>query len=283
MTNIDHQQTKAKQFRELHHSGKMLLFPNIWDSLGALLLESLQYPAIATASASIAFTNGLNDGEHTPFNYFLTLLTKIVNSVNIPVSADIESGYASNERQLQKNIAQLIATGIVGINIEDSDKETNELIPIEMQCNKIRIIKEVSEQMGISLFVNARADVYIHGDEFETPASKLKETIKRGLAYKNAGADCFYPILIRQEQDIQRTVEELQMPINVLTIPGIPELKTLKDIGVARVSLGPSFLKIAIQSMRDVAIKLKSLDGLSAITGNEITTEYLKGLVNKHY
>ena len=252
MAHKNSQQTKAKQFHQLHHSGKMLVLPNIWDPLGAVLLESLEYPAIATASAAMSFANGYDDGENLPFKDFLTFLTKIVSSVNIPVTADIESGYATNDKQLKENIKQLISTGIVGINIEDSDKETNALIPIEIQCNRIRIIKDVSAEMGISLFINARADVYIHGQEFETPEAKLEETIKRGLAYKDAGADCFYPIVMRQEHDIRKTIEQLQMPVNILTLPGIPELSALSEMGLARVSLGPSLLKIAIRAMKDL-------------------------------
>ena len=230
MTNSNNQQSKAKQFHDLHNSGKMLVLPNIWDSLGAQLLESIHYPAIATASASIAFTNGYNDGENIPFKNLLALTTNIAKSVNIPVTSDIESGYAANDQQLKENMKLLIATGIVGINIEDSDKKTNLLYSTEIQCNRIRIIKNISDEMGISLFINARTDVYIHGKEFETPESKLEETIKRGQAYKSAGADCFYPITVRQEKEIQKIVEEVKMPVNILTIAGIPELKMLQEM-----------------------------------------------------
>ncbi len=281
MTTNHRQQSKAAQFHQLHHSGKMLVFPNIWDVLGAMLLESLQYPAVATASASIAFANGYNDGENIPFSQLLTLFTKIVDSVNIPVTADIESGYASTNKQLEENMKQLMATGIVGINIEDTDKATDALFSTEVQCDKIRLLKNVSAEMGIPLFINARTDVYIHGKEFETAESKLEETIKRGLAYKSAGADCFYPIVMRQEQDIKATVEQLQMPVNILTLPGVPELNTLSKIGVTRVSLGPSFLKIAVRAMKDMAVKLKTFEGLAEITGNEVSSDYLKSLVNK--
>lgn len=283
MAHNESQENKAKQFHHLHHSGKMLILPNIWDPLGGALLENLQYPAIATASASMSYTSGYSDGENLPFNKFLTLLTKIASSVNIPVTADIESGYAVNDKQLEENIKRLISTGIVGINIEDSDKKTNTLVPIESQCNRIRIIKKASAEMGISLFINARADVYIHGQGFVTPESKLEEILKRGVAYKNAGADCFYPMIIREENDIKKIVEQLQMPINILTIPGIPELSTLHKMGIARVSLGPSFLKIAIRAMKDMAVNLKNYEGLSEITGNEVTSDYIKSLVNKNY
>lgn len=281
MEYTNNQQIKAKQFHQLHHSGKMLIFPNVWDPLGAVLLENLHYPAIATASASIAYTNDYDDGEIMPFNDLLDLLTKITSSVNLPVTADIESGYASNNKQLEENVKQLIETGIVGINIEDTEKETNKLFTIEEQCEKIQLIREISEEIGVSLFINARTDIYIHGDAFKTPEAKLEETLKRGLAYKNAGADCFYPIVMRDEKHIRETVKQLQMPINILTLPGIPELNTLKEIGVARVSLGPSFLKIAIKAMKDLALNLKNYEGLSAITENEVTSDYLKSLVNR--
>lgn len=277
------QQEKAKQFHNLHHAGKLLIFPNVWDCLGAILLESLSYPAIATASASVAFANGLDDGENISFDALLTILKKIVTSVNIPVSADIESGYAENEIQLGENIKRLIETGIVGINIEDTDKKTNLLLPIEMQYQRIKLIKKISEEMGVRLFVNARTDVYIRGKDFDTPQSKLEETIKRGMAYKAAGADCFFPIAIYNEDDIKKIIEQLQMPVNIIVIPGIPELNILNEMGVARISLGPSLLKIAIKAMKDLATKLQNFKGLPDITENEITTVYLKNLVNKKY
>jgi 2-methylisocitrate lyase-like PEP mutase family enzyme len=280
MTNKSNQRIKAQRFHELHHSGKMLVFPNVWDPLGAILLERLQYPAIATASAAIAFTNGENDGENVPFSDLLVLLTKIANSVSIPVTADVESGYATTDKQLQENIKRLISTGIVGINIEDTDKETGALIAVEDQCNRIRVIKAVSAEMDIPLFINARTDIYIHGKEFETAESKFEETLKRGFAYKGAGADCLFPIAMRQEPDIRKVVEQLQIPVNILAIPGIPELRRLHEMGVARVSLGPSFLKIAIREMKNIAVRLKDYEGLSEITDNEITSDYLKGLVN---
>ncbi len=277
------QKEKADKFRELHHSGKMLILPNIWDALGALLLESLEYPAIATASASVAFSNGYNDGENIPFNDLLALLKKITNSVNLPVSADIEKGYAGNDRQLRENIKLLIDAGIVGINIEDTDNKTGNLHPIEFQCNKITLIRNVSDEMGIPLFINARTDVYLREKYFPTAEAKFDEIIKRGSAYKEAGADGFFPIALRQEEDIRKIITQVKLPLNIITIPGVPDLKTLSKLGVARVSLGPSLLKIAIRAMRQLAIQLKDYEGLSSITGNEITSDYLKNLVNKNY
>jgi len=281
MIDSNMQKEKALQFHKLHHTGKMLVLPNIWDTLGAALLESLAYPAIATASMSIAFTNGYNDGENLPFNDLLSLLKKISASVNVPVTADIESGYAVDDSHLQKNIELLIETGIVGINIEDTDTKTNTLYPVEIQCNRIRLIRKVAKEMDIPIFINARTDVFLCGKDFSTPESKFDEIVKRGLAYKEAGADCFFPMFLKEQNDILRLVSQLQMPINILIIPGIPDLDTLNKMGVARVSLGPSFLKIAVKTMKNLALQLKNYEGLKEITENEITVDYLKTLVNK--
>lgn len=275
------QKEKGERFRELHHSGKMLILPNIWDALGALLLESLEYPAIATASASVAFANGYNDGENIPFNDLLLLLKKITASVNIPVTADIESGYADNDIQLQKNIKSLLDCGIVGINIEDTDKKSRNLKPTESQCHKIKLIRKAADETGIPLFINARTDVYLHEKNFAGAEAQLDETLKRGLAYKEAGADGFYPIALKEGKDIQEIIARVNLPLNLITISGIPDLKTLSEWGVARVSLGPSFLKISIRAMKELAIQLKEYEGLSSITGNEVTTDYLKNLVSK--
>jgi 2-methylisocitrate lyase-like PEP mutase family enzyme len=275
------QAEKAKQFYDLHHTGKLLILPNIWDVLGAKLLEDLGYPAIATASASVAYSNGYNDGENISFTDVLLILKKIAGSVNVPVTADVESGYAQNENQLKENIRRLIETGIVGINIEDTDKKTKTLVSAEVQSEKIKVIKDIAREMNVSLFINARTDCFIHEKSFASPQLKLEEAIKRGLAYKAAGADCFYPILAYKEDEIKTIVQQVKMPVNIITMPGIPALNALQEIGVARVSLGPSFLKYALKNMKDLAIKLQGQQGLEDITNNDFTSEYLKHLVAK--
>lgn len=281
MEIIESQKEKAKLFKELHHNGNILVLPNIWDPLGAALLQSLEYPAIATASASVAFANGYDDGEHVPFKDVLTLLSKIAASVNLPVTADIESGYASTQADLQKNIELLLSTGIVGINFEDYDKQTESLFPLEVQCERIGLIRKISEALGLPLFINARTDVYLRGKVFITEEEKLSETIKRGKAYIEAGADCLFPPAMKIKDDLKKLITTLKCPVNVIAIPGIPDFKSLQQIGVARLSLGPGFLKVAIKAMKDVALKLKSYEGLSEVTGIDVTSADLKTLVTK--
>jgi 2-methylisocitrate lyase-like PEP mutase family enzyme len=281
MTSKPTQKEKALKLYALHHTGKLLILPNIWDVLGALLLEKLQFPAIATASAAVAYSNGYNDGEQIPFSEVLIRLKQIAHSVEVPVTADIESAYATTDKQLRENVELFIDTGIAGINIEDTNTSTNRLYSIEEQCKRIRIIKEVANERDIPLFVNARTDVMIHGNLFRNDEAKYEEIVKRGLAYKETGADGFYPILIKKEEDLKRLVATIDFPVNVLTFPGIPSLKALEEMGIARVSLGPNYLKLTLKAMKDMALKLRDYEGLTEIVNNDVTSDYVKGLVSK--
>jgi 2-methylisocitrate lyase-like PEP mutase family enzyme len=276
------QKEKAERFHQLHHAGKMLILPNIWDPLGALLIESLGYPAIATASAAVAYANGYHDREKISFSDLLVLLKKITQSVTLPVTADVESGYAKNDVQLEENVKRLIDAGIVGINIEDTDHNTSSFLSEEAQCRRIRTIRKAADEMGIPLFINARTDVYLNEARFPTEELKVGEAIKRGLGYKEAGANGFFPITMNYERNIKEVLAQVKLPLNIIAMPGIPDLKTLNNLGVARLSLGPSLLKISIRAMKEVAEQLKDFEGLSTITGNEITSDFLKKLVSKN-
>jgi len=273
------QQAKANLLFELHKSGKMLVLPNIWDSLGAMLLESIGYPVIATAGAAIAFTHGYENGKQVPFADVLNILTRIVACVDKPLTADIETGYSNTNSGLYENIKLLIKSGIVGINFEDSAMEHGGLNSIEVQCEKIRLIREASKEAGIRLFINARTDVYIKQKELQE-ADKLNEAIKRGKAYRDSGADCIFPVGVNHELHIKEIASQLAMPVNILAAPGIPDLKTLQALGVSRVSLGPEFLKVAIKAMKAVAEDMFNHQDIHRFVENDLTPDYLKGLIN---
>jgi len=273
------QKVKAEQFKKLHHQSEILVLPNIWDPLGAAMLENLGYAAVATASASIAWTNGYHDGEHIPFSDVLTRLKNIVISTGLPVTADIESGYARSEKELRENIEKLITAGIVGINLEDHDKQTDSLYSVATQCKRIRAVREVAESMCVPLFINARTDVYLRPKNFPTAANKVDETLNRGKAYLDAGADALFPPGVNDKEELAKVVATLQCPVNVIALRGIPNFKTLKEIGVARVSLGPGLLKIAFKAMKDLATKIKNYEGLDEVTENEVSSDDLKRLI----
>lgn len=274
------QPEKGKILHDLHHNGKLLILPNVWESLGAAMLEDIGYPAVATASGATAFSNGYHDGEKIPFNDLLIILQRIVKSVNVPVTADVESGYATNNSKLAENIRKLINTGIAGINFEDSHHYEQNVISIEQQCEKIFLIKKISREVGVSLFVNARTDVYIKRNDL-SDEEKLSQTIQRGKAYKEAGADGLYPIFLKDKNAIVAIIKEVDLPVNILLLPGIPDFNELKEIGVARLSLGPGLLKVAVNAMKHVAEKLLNFEGMNEVAQNPISMDYLINLIKE--
>lgn len=270
------QSEKAGIFHNLHHDQQLLILPNIWEPLGAKILEDVGYPAIATASASVAWSHGLDDGERIALPQYLSLIRKIVNSVTLPVSVDFESGYADNLKKLADNVSALLDVGAVGINIEDTDKATGELYTKDAQCRRLAVIRDAAGKKGIQLFINARTDVNLRRKQGTSDEEVLQDCLERGLAYKSAGADGFYPITISDRKMLKAFVKNVGLPINVVAVPGIPSLKELEEIGVARLSLGPGFLRIALRAMQEVAMDLKHGKNINRILENPLTSDYVR-------
>jgi 2-methylisocitrate lyase-like PEP mutase family enzyme len=274
MTKQESQSAKAELFRSQHHDSLVML-PNIWDAMGAKLMELLGFPSVATASVATAVSSGYADGEHIPFSKLLEIVGKIVSAVDLPVTVDIERGYASNISQLKENIKMLIEQGGVGINLEDSNAGHTALYTIAEQCKKIEAVKETGIKLGVPLVINARTDIFVLNKE-EDPVG---EAIRRGLAFKSAGADCFYPILINNYDAISRIVEEVKMPVNVNLLKPISDLRRLEQIGVARVSVGPQLLYHVITTMKEMAESLLLHDSTFFFSRKLVSREFLNQLV----
>ncbi|MEO9022306.1 MAG: isocitrate lyase/phosphoenolpyruvate mutase family protein [Ginsengibacter sp.] len=271
---------KGKALFDLHHNGKLLVLPNVWDSLSASIIEKSGYPAVATSSSATALSNGYPDGEKLPFTQLLSVLRNITERVEVPVTADVESAYANNNTTLVENIKRLISTGIAGINFEDSYPGKESLISAYEQCERISLIKKTSSEMGMPLFINARIDLYIKGGSL-SQEEKLSQTIERGKAYKEAGADCLFPIFLKDKEDIQTIIKEVKLPVNILLVQDIPDFNGLREAGVARLSLGGNFIKIAINALKNTAEKLLRLDEADDITHTPISSDYTKSLSKK--
>jgi len=265
MTEI---QQKAERLLTLHHTGKLLILPNIWDVLGAKLLQQQGFEAIATASAAVAFSNGYNDGQEIDFDEVLTLVEKICISTPLPITVDLEKGYAETNDELSENIKKLISSGAVGINFEDSMPGKNELLSIDQQCEKIAVIRKTAEKLGVHLVINARTDVFIPG---RFNGNKVEEAIVRENNYRNAGADCFYPILC-SSQDLTEMLPKIELPVNVIATKDTLPMTELEKIGVARLSLGPALLRTALTKMMEVVISLKNNSGYELFTNDSILT-----------
>ncbi|HTJ11543.1 MAG TPA: isocitrate lyase/phosphoenolpyruvate mutase family protein [Dinghuibacter sp.] len=234
-----------QRFNALHRSGKLLLLPNIWDAAGARMLEALGYPAVATASFAVARAHGYEDGEKIPFDKVCWLVSRIVASVGVPVTADIEAGYARTLDGLRQNIRMLVDTGASGINFEDSDPASQSLLSIEDQTARIRAIRAEAPE----LYINARVDVYVRPCD-----NPLSEALSRARAYLEAGASGIFPVGAVPLSDVGALVAGIAGPVNISL--GAHDLRELERLGVARVSMGPGFQTRALDAMKNIALGL---------------------------
>lgn len=271
------QKAKSELFRNQHVGGKLLILPNIWDSLGARMMELTGFPSVATASVATSMTNGYDDGEQIPFNILLSLVKKISSAVQIPLTVDIERGFAESLGKLKENIGLLIENGAVGINIEDSLPDHNGFYTIDEQCKKIEVIRETGSKYDVPVVINARTDLFL----FKKGENIMEKAIERAKAYRDAGADCVYPIFINTYQEIAEFVEAVHMPVNVNLLKPIPDLRRLEEIGVARVSIGPQLLNHLLLTMKELAEGLKHYD-TSSFFGRELLPREFMGRLTKN-
>jgi len=222
--------TPAAVLRGLHRRGAPLVLPNVWDCRSARLVQAAGFPAVATSSAAIADSLGHRDGQDTPVGDVLDAIARIVDAVSVPVTADLERGYGLAPAEL---VQRLEATGAVGCNLEDSDPRTGTLLDAEEQAEFLSGVRAAAEADGIDVVINARIDTAL-----ADPAASPAETLRRARLYRDAGADCVYPILLRDREVITDLIASAGVPVNLLaeTALSVPELARL---GAARVSFGP--------------------------------------------
>jgi 2-methylisocitrate lyase-like PEP mutase family enzyme len=272
VANKQNQAQKAELFRALHHEPELLILPNIWNPMGARLLEGLGYPAVATASAAVAYSLGLPDGEVLSFDTMLEVVGAIAAAVEVPVTADLEAGYADTPEGVAENIRQALRAGIVGVNLEDTDHDTDSLYPITEQQKRLQAVCAMVEEEGVSLVVNARTDVFLHGGP-EPDSDKVTETIRRAAAYLEAGADCIYPITLSDLDALKRIHRETGAPLNVYATASVPPIAELEAAGISRLSLGPGLLKASLTVMKGVAEELLARGSYEAFTRDVISNE----------
>ena len=156
------QRIKAERFRELHRRPSALILVNVWDVASARMIEEAGFPAAATTSAGIAAVLGYPDGEHISRREMLEMVRRIARAVRLPLSADLEAGYGTALKELAETARELLATGAIGMNLEDSTHDPHRpLTEISLQVEKLRAIREVADAAGVPLVINARTDVYL--------------------------------------------------------------------------------------------------------------------------
>jgi 2-methylisocitrate lyase-like PEP mutase family enzyme len=262
---------RKAQARALHalHRQRPLVLPNAWDPGSAVAIESAGAKAIATTSAGLSWAAGVADAGGLSRAAALDALRRIVAAVSVPVTADIESGYGSTPEEVGATIAEVLAAGAVGVNIEDSPgDEGAPLLEPEAQAKRLASARETARVAGIELCINARTDTYLAG--VGTEDERLADTMARAKQYAAAGADVLFVPGVVDPETI-RTLVSGPLPINVMVYPGAPTVAELAALGVARISVGPAITNAAYGL---AAAAARELLGPGTYSTLEVVTEY---------
>jgi 2-methylisocitrate lyase-like PEP mutase family enzyme len=249
------QAAKAEAFRALHRGPPLLLMANAWDAITARLFEAEGFAAVATTSGGVSWAIGYADGEAAPWDEVVDQTARVARAVKVPVTADIETGFGATPAAVASSIKDIIAAGVVGVNLEDGMAGPTPIRSIDEAVARIRAAREAANSAGVPIVINARTDLYLKqiGDE----ASRLDEAVARGRAYLAAGADCFYPITLRDSATIGRLVKALKAPININVRAGWPSVAELEALGVARVTTATQLTLVGLAAIREVARAIK--------------------------
>jgi 2-methylisocitrate lyase-like PEP mutase family enzyme len=240
---------KVAAFRALHVPGRPLLLPNPWDAGSARLLASLGYRAVATTSSGHAATLGRRDGLVTR-DEALDHAASIVAAVDLPVSADLENGFADDPDAVFATIAAVAGIGLAGASIEDfANRADQPIYPIELDAERVAAAARAAHA-DPGLVLTARAENLIRGNP------DLDDTIARLQAYEAAGADVLYAPGLTTLDEIRRVVDAVGLPVNVLVRPGVATVAELADAGVARISVGGAFSQVALAALDGAAREL---------------------------
>jgi len=247
MTHTD----RVRRFHELHRSGCFVI-PNPWDIGSARILAQLGFPALATTSSGFAWSRGRPDNA-VSLDDALAHMRSIAESVDVPVSADFEGGFAIDPDDVAANVAGAAETGIAGLSIEDYRGDASEpLFEFSLAVARVAAARRAIERSGTGVLLTARSEGFITG------RPDLEEAIRRLQAYADAGADCLYAPGIRDREAIAAVVRAVApRPVNVLVGSDFATVAELAALGVRRISVGGALARAAwtgfLAAAREVA------------------------------
>ncbi|SFR68238.1 2-Methylisocitrate lyase, PEP mutase family [Agromyces sp. CF514] len=237
----------ATELRRLHTAPELLQVVNVWDVVSARAVAALPgTKALATASHSIAATFGYEDGEQIPVELMLDMVGRIARAVDVPVSADLEAGYGDAGETIRRAIGE----GIVGANLED------QLKPLDESVAAVRASVAAADAEGVPFALNARTDAFLRGRD-RTLEVNVADAIERGRAYLDAGATSVFVPGIFGEDVVRELVSGIgELKVTLIGLPGVPAPERLQELGVARVSYGPTIQRVALGALQDLATDL---------------------------
>src|SRR5580658_910927 len=245
------QAEQARRFLTLHRPGQPLLLPNPWDCGSARLLAWSGFEALATTSSGYAATLGRDDGLVTR-DEALGHAAAIVAATDLPVSADLENCFADSPAGVAETVALAIGTGLAGCSVEDfTGREDDPIYDLKLAADRVAAAAEAAHSGPVHFVLTARAENYLHG------RADLADTIARLQAYQQAGADVLYAPGLRRLEDIRQVIREVDRPVNVLALDGVPAVAELAEAGVSRISVGGSFAFAALGALVGAATELR--------------------------
>jgi 2-methylisocitrate lyase-like PEP mutase family enzyme len=236
-----------EQFLALHRPGDPLLIPNPWDRGTARVLAGLGFAALATTSGGFAASTGVQDGAVTR-DQALEHARAIADAVDVPVSADLENGFAHEPSDVAETVQRAAQTGLSGCSIEDyGGADQPRLYPADLAVERVQAAVAAAHGGPQQLVLTARAENYLRGNP------DLADTIARVQRFAAAGADVVYAPGMTDLGQIKTLVAEAGAPVNVLVLKGGPSVAELADAGVARISVGSHFTNVAFGALVEAA------------------------------
>lgn len=254
------QKERAQHLASLHVKGSPLILYNAWDAGSAKAIAGAGSHAIATSSWAVAAAHGYEDGESIPVSFVEQIIARIASAVTIPVTVDVEGGYSDDPRTCAENVVRLVEHGVAGINFEDRIVSGRGLHGIDAQCERIAAIRAMADALGIPLFINARTDVFFGMDV--ALGKGLEEARERAAAYAEAGASGFFVPGLVDLHAIAKLCDTIELPLNVMVMPGVPDVGSLAGAGVARISYGPTPYLKAMEAVGHAARNLLTLSNV---------------------
>ena len=258
---------KSRRLRELVVGPEILVMPGAWDALSAILFEHVGFQAVQGSSSAIAAAKGYRDGEVITRDQTVAATRDIAVAVSVPVNADGEAGYGGPS-ETAATVRAFVEAGAAGMNLEDSipsgpTAAGRSLAAISDQREKIAAVMETKRAMGSEFFLNARVDAFaIMRDDLK---AALDEAIQRGNAYAQAGADCIFYLGVSDRDAIGTLVKEVTAPVSIFAVADTPSVMELQDLGVARVSYGSAFLRVALAALKRFAEGIREPEGHRAM------------------
>lgn len=245
---------KAEAFRRLHRPGDPLLMPNPWDAGSAWLLSSLGFAALGTTSAGLAHSLALPDGANrVSRDVTLANARAIVEATSLPVSGDLESGFATTTDGVAETIGLAAGVGLVGGSIEDTTGDPAQpILPVEVAVDRVAAAVQAARSLDFDFVLTARADNFLYGN------LDLADTIDRLQRYAQAGAAVLYAPALPDIVAVREVCRSVDRPVNVLSGPAF-RVAELAEAGVARISLGSALSRAALGAVSRAAREM--LDG----------------------